>query len=112
VQSALNVANALQTAGIEIAVFSVPSLQPLDIEPILASAGATRRLMTLEDHGRGGLGTIIAESVSQRPRDFDFRMLSYQREPATIAGRQEFLRSRHGLDEAHIMAAIRAWVSG
>lgn len=111
VQLALQAAERLQAERVHAEVFSVPCLQPLDCQPLFASAGRTGRLMTIEDHGAGGLGTMLAERLSQSTETFAFRVMTYRREPITLAGRQDFLRGQHGLDEAGICTAIRDWVS-
>jgi len=96
-------AERLAAAGIDAAVFSVPVLEPLDAEPILASARATGHLMTVEDHGRGGLGTILAERIAAAGEGVRFRAVHLGREPVTEAGSDEYLRRRHGLDVATLV---------
>jgi transketolase len=84
------------------AVFSVPVLRPLDLETLFASARATQRLITIEDHGRGGLGTIVAERLAARPEPFQFRALHFRDQPVTVAGTNDELLARHGLSPATI----------
>jgi len=82
----------------------------LDPQPIFESARRSGRLLTIEDHGPGGLGTIVAESLWQSPATIDFRKLTFGQEPIALAGRQDYLRNQHGMDESGIGSAIREWV--
>jgi transketolase len=100
---ALAAAERLAAVGVDAAVLSIPVLEPLDAGPLLASARQTGYLLTVEDHGRGGLGTILAERIAAGGERFRFRALYLAREPVPEAGSDEFLRRRHGLDVAAII---------
>lgn len=90
---------------LDAAVFSVPFLSPLDVAPILESAEQSSALLSVEDHGRGGLGTILAEAIAERPRSFRFRSLHLAQPPVTVAGSEQYLRGLHGLDVPGIVRA-------
>ena len=57
------------------AVLSVPTLHPFDTSAILDAARATGRLITVEEHGWGGLGTMVAEALATAGLGIRFRML-------------------------------------
>src|SRR3990170_364177 len=62
----LDAAELLKAEGIEAEVLNVHTIAPLDEEGLLASAGKTGRVVTVEDHSiRGGLGGAVAELLSE-----------------------------------------------
>ncbi|HZA13810.1 MAG TPA: transketolase C-terminal domain-containing protein [Myxococcaceae bacterium] len=66
VQFALQAAEALQREGLEVGVVNVHTLKPLDSTAVLAAAGATRLVVTAEDHQIiGGLGSAVAEALAE-----------------------------------------------
>lgn len=68
VTEALAAAEALSRQGIEASVTAVPTLSPLDETALAASLGTSRLAVTVEEHSpRGGLGSAVAESLSQHP---------------------------------------------
>ncbi len=101
----LAAADILAKSGCSAAVFSVPFLAPLHAETLFASAQLTGRLLTIEDHGVGGLGTQIAESLATQRQRFAFRPLRFGSTPLTVSGTNEQLLARHGLAPADIADA-------
>lgn len=109
---AIRAADECRNIGIQVTIFSVPSLVPLQADAILASAERTGRLLVIEDHGRGGLGTILAERLTESGIFVAFRSLHYQREPVTTAGDQDALRQMHGITKDNVIDVIRSMVAG
>ena len=65
VYTALEAARELGEAGIGVLVVNVPTVKPLDKE-VCAYAEETGRVVTVEEHQRiGGLGSAIAERLSE-----------------------------------------------
>lgn len=63
---ALEAAEKLQGEGMMAEVISVPTIMPLDIATITASAAKTGKVITVEDHSiNGGLGSAVAEALSE-----------------------------------------------
>jgi transketolase len=66
VQFALQAAETLQKQGLNVGVVNVHTLKPLDVAAVLATARATRLLVTAEDHQIiGGLGSAVAEAMAE-----------------------------------------------
>lgn len=64
---ALAAADELASEGIEARVINAASVHPLDEQVLLAAARETRGIVTVEEGVvRGGLGSAVAELVSQR----------------------------------------------
>jgi transketolase len=101
----IQAADLLATRGIDAGVVSMPTLAPLDSDSVRTAATGTGRLVTVEEHGLGGLGTAVAEVLAQAGILVRFKPLRLRREPVETAGSHENLRSGHGLDMEQIAAA-------
>lgn len=96
-ETVLKAAEQLNTKGIRASVLSMPFLIPLDRETIVEAARGTGRLLTVEEHGPGGLGTAVAEVLAEEGIAAKFFALRLARQPITFSGSQESLRSAQGL---------------
>ena len=66
VAEALTAAEVLAERGIDAEVIDVPTIKPLDSSTLLASAGKTGRMVTVEEHSiYGGLGSAVAELLGE-----------------------------------------------
>ncbi len=101
-QSVIHAAKRLAVDGISIRIVSMPTVHPIDREAIRKAANDTGRIITVEEHGWGGLGTQVAEVIAcdgLKTRFFPLRLAS---EPVRVAGSHEYLRERHGLGVSEI----------
>lgn len=63
---ALEAAKVLAVDGISAEVVAVPTIAPLDVATIVASATKTSKVVTAEDHNvNGGLGSAVAEVLGE-----------------------------------------------
>jgi transketolase len=63
---ALEAARILGSTGIEATVLHMHTIKPIDVQAIVASAGATKAVVTVENHRIiGGLGSAVAEVLSE-----------------------------------------------
>ena len=112
--TALASADLLGPEGGPAAVFSVPSLKPLD-EPLLAEVFARFKLVaTLEEHSvLGGLGGAVAEWLADAP-DARARLVRFgtRDEFWHETGEQEDARAYFGLTPEAIAARIRQCLAG
>ncbi len=102
---AIEAARLLDASGCSVRLLSMPSLVPLDVEAIQRAARDTGAILTVEEHGTGGLGTMVAEVLASNSAAIPFHALRLGREPIRIAGSQEELRSAQGLSVAGILSA-------
>lgn len=66
VAKALQAADELASAGIQVAVADMHTIKPLDQELVLKLARQTGALLTVEEHSViGGLGSAVCETVSE-----------------------------------------------
>jgi transketolase len=104
VHSALQAAEALAADGISARVLNVSSINPLDVEAIVAAA-KTGAIVTVEEHSvRGGLGSAVAEVVATHC-PVPMEILGF---PGFVpTGSVEWLFEHFGLTATGIEAAMR-----
>jgi len=103
----MQAARGLTHAGISVRVLSMPTVCPLDEEKILESAHQTHCVITVEEHGHGGLASAVADVLAGSRTQATFVPLRLQREAQHVAGSQDYLRTRHGLSVERIISAVR-----
>jgi transketolase len=75
--SALSVAEMLGRQRISAAILSIPYLVPFDEAAILEAARKTPALLTIEEHGWGGLGTVQPKFLRYIVAAFSFSLCAY-----------------------------------
>jgi transketolase len=101
----LNANEELRRRGVHPRILSMPFLVPLDTAAILDAAEQTGAILTVEEHGPGGLGTAVAETLAIRGRAVAFRPLRLAKAPIKVSGSQEQLRAAQGLSIEGIVQA-------
>jgi transketolase len=97
VYPALSAGLELEARGISCRVISMHTLKPLDVECILKAAGATRGLITVEEHSdHGGLGEACAAILAQKRISLPFRIVGIPDE-ATVNGSQVEILEHYGI---------------
>ena len=97
----------LKGYGITPAVYSFPTVKPLDEDCIRECAKAYRLIVTVEEHSiRGGFGSAVAEILAESGGAKLLR-LGVPDCFCHLAGDQAAMRRRYGLDGAGIAARIR-----
>ena len=106
--SALKVAAMLEQKGYFASVISSPYLVPFDEAAVLQAASETPAILTIEEHGWGGLGTIVADVLARNRCGVYFHPLRLKAKPVKVSGSQEYLRQQHGIGVDDIFnAAVR-----
>jgi transketolase len=105
-------AHRLNSEGYSAQVLSMPTLCPLDKEAILLAARQTGRIITVEEHDSGGLGSAVAEVLAQAGCSTSFLPLRLALPTATTVGAQVTLRAREGLSLDGIVSAALRLVRG
>lgn len=98
----LQAADELATRGETARVVSMPTVHPVDRELIAQLARETRVMVTVEEHGIGGLGSAVAEVLAELGQRPLFRAVRLDGSPAALAGSQEALRAERGLSPSLI----------
>jgi len=107
-QTAVTVADRLESKGVSTRVLSMHTLKPLDVEAVLRAARETQAVITLEEHSIiGGLGGAVAECLAEEDHlKVPFRRLGIPPAFCEQFGSQDYLRSRSGLSPEGIMASL------
>ncbi len=88
-------------------VISMPTLVPFDEETIL-SVRKTPHILTLEEHGRGGLGSMVAEILAVNGYAGRFTPIYVKKPPTPLCGSQSYLREHYDLTARAITAALNS----
>jgi transketolase len=95
-------ADALSRRGVSVRVLSMPTLQPLDHDAVAAAIRETGGIVTVEEHGVGGLGSAVAEVVAEIGAPVRFKSVRLRSTPSTVAGSQQALLLEHGISVEHV----------
>jgi transketolase len=100
----LAAADELAGRGIAARVIDLYSVKPVDAETILAAAGETGALITVEDHwAEGGIGETVAGVLAEAAAGTPLVRLAVTVRPTS--GPPADLLAAAGIDAAHIVAA-------
>jgi transketolase len=104
----LEAAKLLAADGISAEVVNASTIKPLDEQVLLASAGRTGHVVTVEDHSiAGGLGGAVAELLGEAlPTPLSRVGVRGFGE----SGDAKALYAKHGLDPAGIAASVRKFL--
>jgi transketolase len=105
-------ARELADNGIDVRLVSMHTLAPLDTGEILRAADETGGLVIVEEHGIGGLGTAVSETLVDQQCAVRVRRIGLPREAMRRAGSQDFLRAFNGISVTAIVDAVLALSGG
>jgi transketolase len=109
VHEALAAADVLSEEGIAARVVDLYSIKPLDRETLLATAEATGRIVTVEDHwAEGGLGEAVLTAFADTEEPPHVTVLAVREMPSS--GKSHELLAAAGIDAGHIAEAARRLV--
>lgn len=105
VRHAVDAADLLAEQGISATVLDMYCVKPLDAEAVIEAAGATRAVVTVEEHSPfGGLGSMVAQVVGEHcPRPV--KCLSLPDAPV-ITGTSPEVFAHYGLTGAGIAQTV------
>jgi len=84
------------------------TIKPLDINLIKKLSKQHEYIFTVEEHSIiGGLGSAVAEILSESDIKVEFKRLGIDKAYSKTAGNQQFLRNRHGLSPQKIATTIK-----
>jgi transketolase len=108
---ALEVAKALQSDGIGVAVLHVPTIKPLDTETFLREARRSGRLVVVAENHTviGGLGEAVAGTLMRAGVSVPFRQIGLP-DAFLDAGALPTLHDRYGISTNVMASTIRGWL--
>jgi transketolase len=107
-QTAVQVADAVEEKGFEVRVLSMHTVKPLDYEAVLAAARETGAIVTLEEHSMiGGLGGAVAECLAESEESrVRFKRIGLPSAFSSNSGNQEYLRAQAGLSVEGVLRSL------
>ena len=103
----VEIRDILARNNISLALFSVPTVKPLDNDEIIKQAKSTGNIFTLEDHSIiGGLGSSVAEMLMEEGVTTNFHRFGIPDKFTSVTGSVPFLLTENGLSSLGISEAI------
>lgn len=106
--NSVNASAVLAERGVTCRVLSMHTIQPLDVDAVLAAARDTAAIFTVEEHSIiGGLGSAVSEilmEADRRPRYF--RRIGLNGTFSSMVGDQAYLHAQYGLDINGIVNSV------
>ena len=93
----IKVSDHLKAQGFSLQIISMPTVFPCDREAITRAAQSTKKIITIEEHGIGGLGTIVAEVLAEMDEAVKFIPMRLPRQAVSTAGSQNYWREKNQL---------------
>lgn len=88
----------LERSGIRPAIFTFPTIKPMDTQTVIACAKSHELIVTCEEHNIvGGLGTAVAEVLAEAPSRARLLRVGIPDSYCTTVGTQSHLREQYGL---------------
>ncbi len=105
---ALKLKELLEKAGISSAVYSSPTVKPIDREGILELAKNSELMVSMEDHNVvGGFGSAIAEVMSEmRGSRAELLRIGLQDEYTSVVGNQDYIRDCYGISASKAFSFV------
>jgi transketolase C-terminal domain/subunit len=98
----------LGASGIDVSIYSCPSICPLPVQHLSELAGKAPLIVVEEHVMRGGLYSSILEELAEQGRARGVRSVSVENSNLKLLGDQEFLRKNHGLTSENIIKQFNA----
>lgn len=109
--TAVEAVRQLSSEGYSVHLLSMHTIVPIDAQAIQQAARQTSAILTVEEHGFGGLGTATAEVLAVASAGVPFYPLRLERAPIKRAGGQNDLRAAQGLDATGIASHAKKLIS-
>lgn len=109
---AVDARQKLQEIGLNPAVYSFPTVKPIDAETICRCAKTYDLIFTLEEHTVvGGFGGAVSEVVAgMSGARATVERIGLNDVYPSVVGNQEYLRDHYGLSANHLVAAVKSAV--
>ena len=105
---AIEAAEELEKEGVSVMVVNVPSVKPLDADAVAQLCASVRGVVTAEEHSiYGGMGSAIAEAVSERLA-VKIKRVGVEDSFGTSGENYDVLLKKYGLTAEHIAESVRA----
>ena len=108
------VIDILEQQGYDPAVYTFPTVKPIDTEVIKTCAEEYELIVTCEEHNIiGGFGSAVAEVMAEmRQKQAHLLRVGLNDMYAVRVGNQKYLREQYGMSAAKIAAKIEEELNG
>lgn len=96
----------LAISGISATLVSMPTIVPFDAETMRKIAVQTPLLVSVEEHGRGGLASVLSEWITGENIAAQLHSLHVTQLPSARIGDRTWLRSLHGITAEALVAKV------
>lgn len=107
---AISAADQLTQDGVSCAIVSIPFVKPFDEQLLLAAARKTGRIIVVEEHGVGGLSSVVCEALLEEGVPARFASHHVVDTVQSLAGTHEEYRRRAGLSVESLVDTARKMV--
>lgn len=108
VGEALKAAEMLEKLGLTTALYSFPSIKPIDRECIFECVKKFEVIYTIEEHNvMGGFGSAVCEAVAECGAAVRVKRIGLKDTYSDMVGTQRFLRSYYGMDSKAIVEYVK-----
>lgn len=110
----MQAAEYLSQRGIEARVLSMPTIKPLDNEAVIAAAGETGVIITVEEHNIiGGLGSAVAEVLAELTDvNVTFKRIGVKDTFCLEVGSEAYLQKAYSLSVDDIVTTVQSLKQG
>jgi transketolase len=111
VHSAMEIVQELAKHSIQAGVVDIYRLKPVNAKNVMAILKRAKKILTLEEHIiHGGLGSIIAELLTDHHVFVPLKRLAIEDESLYAYGIRETLHWERGLDKESVSTLIMNWL--
>jgi len=105
VHEALKAVEEIEGRGISVFLINMPTIKPIDKDIIIQAASGTRAILTVEEHSViGGLGSAVAEVISEESSDkVTFKRMGLKGVFPSSYGSYQEMKEINGLSLKHIV---------
>ena len=107
IREAIEAAEKLSKMGNSATVFDCNQLTGLSPDFLDRVLSSTRLAVSIEEHSiRGGLGSLLAEEITERGLGIRLLRFGLQGTFSKLAGGQQYLRAQHGITSDHVVESV------
>lgn len=112
-KDAVKIVDDLKKSGINISLYSVPFVKPIDEELIIKCSESYDYIFTLEEHSKnGGLGTAVGNVILEKNLSVRLHKFGFPDMFAPVTGSREYLNKLYGIDSDSVVNTIKTLVYG
>lgn len=111
-QIALDIQKKLNEKKININVYNMPTIKPLNINQVSKILENKKNIFSIEEHSViGGIGTILSEIIIEKKINYNiFKKFAFPDKPLKGYGRQHEMMRKYNLDQQSLLKEISKYI--